>query len=128
MDPVLYHMTLFYKAEIEALEAKIVRTETRVAALELENERLNYEKNSLSRQYERLEEYADEQEAKANAIHDVVDEMINRSGEGVRRDLLDSFNEVARDLGIDLDIWETETLQSDEVLEEDITGLDEFFN
>ena len=63
---------------------------------------------ALGRQYEALEEYADTQERRADALRMVIDEMIDRSGAGVRRDLMDSFNEVAADLSIDLELSDTE--------------------
>ena len=57
----------------------------------------------LRNQYERLEEYAEEQEQRANALHSIMDHYINNHGRTVRRDLLDSFNEVANQLGVELE-------------------------
>lgn len=62
-----------------------------------------HELYQLRTAYERLEDYANEQEQRANALHDVIDLFINRHGRNVRRDLLDSFNEVAHELDIELD-------------------------
>lgn len=57
----------------------------------------------LKNSYARLEDWANDQEQRADALHDVIDRFINRNGPRVRRDLLESFNEVAADLDIDLD-------------------------
>lgn len=73
----------------------------------------------LRNQYERLEEYAQEQEQRANALHDIMDHYINHHGRNVRRDLLDSFNEVATQLGVELeDFSDADTEFETDIMEE----------
>ena len=106
------------------LEAAIVRLE----AAERMNRQLKVEQARMNRQYEELERWAVAQEARADALHEVIHGFIDNSTTNVRRDLLEEFNRVAEELDVDLDLWDQETLQSEESLAEDISGLDEFFN
>lgn len=89
-------MVTFYREHYE-------RIERHYEVLKRVYRQCRQELYQLRSQYEQLEEYANEQEQRANALHDVIDLYINRNGRNVRRDLLDSFNEVANDLGIELD-------------------------
>lgn len=92
---------------------KYERLEHLMNALQANYKSLREDYIHLKSNYERLEDWANEQEQRADALHSVVDSFINRSGPGVRRDLLDSFNEVADELGVDID----EILISDDEFE-----------
>lgn len=89
-------MVTHYKEKYERLEFLIEVLQSNYRAL-----REDY--LSLKRSYDQLEEWANDQEQRANALHDVIDTFINRNGVGVRRDLLEAFNEVANDLEINID-------------------------
>lgn len=71
--------------------------------LEADNRVLAREHAALRRQYDALEDYATEQEMRANALHDVIDGYIERSATSVRRDLMAEFEHVARVNNIDLE-------------------------
>jgi len=108
-------MMTFYREQYERVcrEYEVLRRVYRECKHELYN---------LRNQYERLEEYATEQEERAAALHSVIDHFISRNGRNVRRDLLDSFNEVANELGIELEELDQE--ESDFSLE-DLEDMDE---
>lgn len=92
-------MVTFYREQYERLsnQYNVLKRVYRECRHELYN---------LRTQYEGLEDYANEQETRANALHDVIDTFINRNGRTVRRDLLDAFNEVATELGIEMEDFE----------------------
>lgn len=90
-------MVTFYREQYERLEQHY-------DVLKRVYRQCRHELYQLRNQYEELENYANEQEERANALHDVIDRFITRNGRNVRRDLMDSFNEVANELGIELDI------------------------
>ena len=107
MEGILDPMMTFYKRECDAYEHIVELREQEIAELRAEIARYRI-------QYDALEEYATEQETRANALHDVIDTMIDRQTHGdVRRDLIDAFNEVANDLGIELELYEVIDLTSD---------------
>ena len=89
-------MVLHYKEGLENLEERMKK-------LEADNRVLAREHAALRRQYDALEDYATEQEMRANALHDVIDGYIERSATSVRRDLLMEFEHVARVRNIDLE-------------------------
>lgn len=89
-------MVTHYREKYERLEHLMEILQTNYRSL-----REDYE--HLKNNYARLEDWANDQEQRADALHDVMDRFINRHGAGVRRDLLDTFNEVATDLDIDLE-------------------------
>ncbi|MCG0276766.1 MAG: hypothetical protein L5655_11565 [Thermosediminibacteraceae bacterium] len=89
-------MVQHYKDGLEALEKRMIE-------LEAANKLMAREQATLRRQYDALEDYATEQEMRANALHDVIDGYIERSVSTVRRDLLAEFEHVARVNNIDLE-------------------------
>jgi len=97
MEALVDCMVTFYKEKYERLENLF-------EALKVNYKSLRQDNLNLRRQYEELERYAEEQESRANALHDVIDGYINRSGPGIRRDLMEAFNEVANNLDIDIDL------------------------
>jgi Lhr-like helicase len=120
MDAITLALVEYYKRDLESA----------IHRLELEERRamkLAQEVKLLTRQYHALEDFAQEQEQRADALAQVINGFIENTTNEVRRDLMDEFNAVARELDIDLDVWDQD-LESDEVLMEDITGLDEFFD
>lgn len=96
MDSFTLVMMEFMAAETNAAVEKMDK------ALE-ELARLKEAHANLITQYDRLEDWAIGQEARADALHDVIANFIERAGPGVRRDLLAEFNEVADDLDLDID-------------------------
>lgn len=104
-------MVTFYREKVERLENLLEVIQANYRSL-----REDY--IHLKANYERLEDWAHEQEQRADALHDVIDSFINRSGTTVRRDLLDSFNEVANDLDVDLDLSGIESDFSLELIED----------
>jgi len=56
----------------------------------------------LRNEYEELENWANDQEERANAMRAVINRMIDGNPRDVRRNLLEAFNEVARELQVDL--------------------------
>lgn len=135
MDAITLSLVNFFREDLEAAIKKI-------ESLERQNMRLLQTKlelqsslhavledyYTLERQLERAEDFAAEQEQRANAYRDVMDGFIEMSSEGVRRDLLDEFNRVAGELDVDMSIlndFDVDSLHSGG--SEDLTGLDEFF-
>lgn len=113
MESILDPMIEFYQRECNAYEHIVELREQEIAELRAEIARYRS-------QYDALEEFANEQETRANALHDVIDVMIERQTYGeVRRDLIEAFNEVANDLGIDLELYEVIDLTSDSDEERD---------
>lgn len=98
---------------------KYERMENLLKAVQENYRSLRQDYNSLTNSYQRLETWAEEQEQRANALHDVINSFIDRNGPVVRRDLLESFNEVADDLDIDLD----QILDNDSEEEFDVIDL-----
>jgi len=100
-------MVTHYREKYERLERLMI-------ALQENYRGLREDYHHLKANYERLENWANDQEQRADALHDVIDRYINRSGPGIRRDLLDAFNEVANELDIDIDeIVNTSDVESD---------------
>ena len=82
---------------------KYERLDVLTKILESNYKELRKDYRHLQSAYDRLEEWGNDQEQRANALHDVLDNYIERSGAGVRSDLLESFHEIARNLDIDLE-------------------------
>lgn len=100
-------MVTHYRQQMERLEHHI-------SALRACYTSLKTDYAFLQISFERMENYAAEQEARADALHQVIDGFINRSDAYARRDLMDEFNAVAEELQIPLEQviadWEIETL------------------
>jgi hypothetical protein len=121
MEAICDVMVMFYKDNLERMEKLLNLIEQQSAELKIENV-------ALKRQYETLEEWANTQELRANALADVIDRFIVNSGDGVQRDLMEAFNEVAEDLDVDLDFL-TEQQEFDSESTEEIVGdLDNMFD
>lgn len=90
-------MVQHYKTELEAANERISRLDALVKECQDECK-------ALRKQYERLEEYTDEQERRADVLHEVVERFIDSSTREVARDLLGELNAVAENNGIDIDI------------------------
>lgn len=95
MDAITLHMIMHYKESMDKLEK-------RLAKLEDANKKLVFQNNSLVNQIERIEEYAEQMEMRADVLHEVLDRFIEGSTRDVRRNLLDDFNAVARNNDIDI--------------------------
>lgn len=91
LDP----MITFYRETLE-------RTKRILKATQIAYKACKKELQELRLSYDRLEEWAESQEQRADALQTVIETFVNQNGRQVRRDLLDAFNEVATDLGIEL--------------------------
>ena len=118
MDAITQCLIEYFKRDLEAAVK-------RLEAAERENRKLRQDYINLQRSYDGLEEWANDQEARADAMRDIINGFIDNSTNTVRRELLQEFNRVANELDIDLDISDDEETID---LMEDITGLDEFFD
>lgn len=107
MESIVDPMIMFYKKECEALLHILELREQQIEEMREERRRIRLE-------YEALQVWAEEQEQRANALHDVIDVMVERYTDGnVRRDLIEAFNEVANDLDIELELFEVVDLTED---------------
>jgi hypothetical protein len=124
MEAVLQPIVTFYRESLE-------RIEERYTHLMSAYEELLMERRNLQRAFERLEDYATEQEARYAALQDVLERFVFHSTRNVRRDLLDEFNAVAREQAIDFDEMNL-LMQSDDeetvVDDASYTSLDDMFN
>jgi alpha-glucuronidase len=94
LDP----MVQFYKQEYE-------RVDNWLRVIQKTHRQLLKDFNALRQQYYHLEEYAQEQETRANELRDIMEAYVNRHSTAVQRDLMEEFNEVANGLGVhDLDL------------------------
>lgn len=110
MDAILDPMIIFYKTQLE-------RAQEFIELLEKQNRELLQERDQLSRSFERLEIYTEHCEARLEYLRDVLNRHVDNATNNVRRDLLDEFNQVARDHNIEYN--EIELLFPDEELESD---------
>lgn len=108
MQSIVDPLVMFYKHQNEMLLKLLKAREDEVIAL-------REERDLLRERTDQLENFADEQEQRANALHDVIDVMIERQTYGnVRRDLIEAFNEVANELDIELELYDVIDLTSDD--------------
>lgn len=88
---------------IGVLRDQIQRLESRIDLYEQHVNAYRQERQSLQRAFERVEDYAVHQEQRANALHDLVNHMIDHGSYNTRSDVEDAVIHVSREHDIDLD-------------------------
>ena len=124
MEAILQPIVTFYRESLEKVERKY-------ESLRAAYEELLLERRHLMQSYERLEDYATEQDARLNALRDVIDRFIDQATVNTRRDLLDEFNAVAREHNIDFDedvLTALEETESDTFEITSVGSIDDMFN
>lgn len=94
---IMFH---FYKDKLE--DEKMITKLLTEANIQLKNEQ-----SMLQRQYDLLEDYANEQETRGDILHSLVEEMIDRTTGEIRNEMGDAIQQISREHDIDLGLdWE----------------------
>lgn len=99
-------MVQFYKSEIESANK-------RIDELQRQFESSQKEVRSLRRAFDRLEIYTNEQELRADVLHDVINRFIDVQDRHTARSLIEEMNQVAAEHDIDLEVFLNQDTESD---------------
>lgn len=110
MESILDPMISFYRSQVQLLEREL-------QIVEEHNKQLKRERNAARRAFDRLEDYVVDCETRLEYLRAVLNLHVDRATRNVQRDLLDEFNEVARQADVDFD--ELGLLFPDEEFESD---------
>ena len=106
MEAILQPMLLWYKDQLD----------TSCELLELlgkQRQELTEENRELRQRLDHVHIQLAEAQYRADALHRVLDVMVDRQAGQVRRDLMDAFNEVADEIGVELEMSDVETEMED---------------
>lgn len=89
-------MVLFYRDQAQHMADLLAILQDQVQELQMEL-------RSVQHSFDRVEEYALDQERRCEALHQIINGFIEHTTENMRDDVMDTLYDVARSLNIDLD-------------------------